>query len=132
MDYNLLWLLTTACICGCYKNERNRPEEFQGHLAHETEEYIRPKSVIKPTYLHDYGNIITGKKYRITKAYVKLSFILSSTTQLLILYILIFFKGKNKLQITNCANLLEMKQIVLMIWQLPHVLIPVKGSKVGT
>ena len=74
MDYNLLWLLTAACICGCYKNERNRPEEYQGHRAHPIEEYIRPRSVTKPAYLHDYGNIITGNTYILLKAYVKSSF----------------------------------------------------------
>ena len=75
MDYNLLWLLTAAVICGCYNNERNRAEEYQENLAHPVEEYILPKSVTRPAYLHDYGNIITGNTYRLTKAYVKLSFI---------------------------------------------------------
>ena len=75
MDYNLLWLLTAAAICGCYNNERNHPEEYQGNLAHAVAEYRRPESVTKPAYLHEYGNIITGNTYRLTKAYVKLSFI---------------------------------------------------------
>ena len=74
MDYNLLWLLTAAVICGCYNNERNRAEEYQENLAHPVEEYILPKSVTKPAYLHDYGNIITGNTYRLTKSYIRLSF----------------------------------------------------------
>ena len=74
MDYNLIWVLTAVGICSCYTNERNHPEEYQGYLAHPIEEYRRPKSIAKPAYLHGYGNIITGNTYRVTKAYVKLSF----------------------------------------------------------
>ena len=73
MDYSLIWLLTAACMCGCYKDERDRPEEHQENLAHAMDEYVLPKSVTKPAYLHDYGNIITGNTYRLTKSYIRLS-----------------------------------------------------------
>ena len=75
MDYNLLWLLTAAAICGCFKHERNHPEEYHGNLAHAVDEYRRPESVTKPAYLHEYGNIIAGNTYRLAKVYVTLSFI---------------------------------------------------------
>ena len=73
MDYNLLWLLTAAAICGCFKHERNHHEEYQGNLVHAVDDR-RPESVTKPAYLHEYGNIIAGNTYRLAKVYVTFSF----------------------------------------------------------
>ena len=71
MDKNIILILTAACICGSYKNEMSRPEEFRGRLAQGIKEYRRPKSVAKPAYLNNYGNIMAGNVYILTKTYVR-------------------------------------------------------------
>ena len=57
MDFKLFAILFTACMCGSYKNRRNFPAPFQGHLAHASDSYEKQMEYVRPYYMEEYGNI---------------------------------------------------------------------------
>ena len=54
MDKNFIFVVIAASICGCYNNEANRPEPFQGRFAKAIENHRFPKTIPKPHWLNHY------------------------------------------------------------------------------
>ena len=116
MDKNFIFVVIAASICGCYNNEANRPEPFQGRFAKAIENHRFPKTIQKPHWLNHYevisapaGNIYKHILYHI------FNHARNSMIQLLIGYILILFQGEKILWIHLFARLLEMQPIVWKI-----------------
>ena len=93
MDKNFIFVVIAASICGCYNNEANRPEPFQGRFAKAIENHRFPKTIQKPHWLNHYeaisapaGNIYKHILYHIFNHYVR-----NYIIQLLIVYIIILF-----------------------------------------
>ena len=130
MDKNFIFVVIAASICGCYNNEANRPEPFQGRFAKAIENHRFPKTIPKPDYLNHYGVISAseGNKnktilyhvinlfYVVMKHYARNSIIL--------------FQGQKKLQINMPANSSGRQATVSMKWQHQFVRRPVTSLKV--